>query len=291
MAVMFTNPDPAQDSRRSFARRGGPRVSWACAVALLAGGLAVTASGVAGPDRRSALDAPIPRADGSRRLIGLETLRRVDAGVEDLGGLEAPARLIDKGLRQPNDWIGVYQIPQGTGTRFDGWFVRVHGGVYAVFPRSEYVPTQDGVYVPVPAGTLFFVGGIPLADDVARPGRGLEAVDTRRDLRLAEGGRITGQEPLSPVDAREGIGRESSRLNGSVDAGAEAGRERVPPGLEGGRGSVSWDRGASPPGAVLRMMELNAEDARLRDAGERWLTDEGYRAGRIERLMQRASGG
>lgn len=283
--------DPAHDSRSRAQRRFGRIARCAVTAALLSGGACLTtAAALGGLDGRRGPDAPPHGAEGSRRLIGLESLRRVDAGVDDLGGLEAPARLIDKGLRHPNDWSGVYQIPPGTGTRYDGWFVRVRGGVYAVFPRSEYVPTPDGVYVPVPAGTLFFIGGIPVADDVARTGRGRDMVDLRRDMRLAETGRVAGQGLPAPVDARESTGPQSSRLTGIVDvgpgpAGAHA---RASQGVE--HGTVSWDRPGGSTGSVLRMMELNAEDARLRDAGERWLTDEDYRSGRLERLMQRASG-
>lgn len=85
------------------------------------------------------------------------TLKPVDPGVGDVGPLSGPGRVLPTDLRQPANFDRVYEV------EIDGkpYFVRAHGGVYAVFPRSDYVQTRSGVAPIVPAGTVFHLGSLP----------------------------------------------------------------------------------------------------------------------------------
>jgi hypothetical protein len=85
------------------------------------------------------------------------TLKPVDPGVSDVGPLSGPGRVLPADLRQPANFDRVYEV------EIDGkpYFVRAHGGVYAVFPRSDYVQTRAGVAPIVPAGTVFHLGSLP----------------------------------------------------------------------------------------------------------------------------------
>lgn len=89
------------------------------------------------------------------------TLKPVDPGVSDVGPLSGPGRVLPTDLRQPANFDRVYEV------EIDGkpYFVRAHGGVYAVFPRSDYVQTRAGVAPIVPAGTVFHLGALPKNSD------------------------------------------------------------------------------------------------------------------------------
>ncbi|MBY0112162.1 MAG: hypothetical protein K2Y21_05030 [Phycisphaerales bacterium] len=104
--------------------------------------------------------APVVRSSPARSVRDVEpTLKPVEPGVGDVGPLSGSGRVMPKDLRQPANFDRVYEV------EMDGkkYFVRAHGGVYAVFPRSDYVQTRHGVVPIVPAGTTFHLGGLPKA--------------------------------------------------------------------------------------------------------------------------------
>ena len=90
---------------------------------------------------------------------GLPGLKRIEAGLGDAGPLSVSQRLVPLDLRQPIGFEGVYQFerPAGWG-RMETMYVRMNGGVAAVFPRSVYVPTKGGLVPEIPAGTVFSIG-------------------------------------------------------------------------------------------------------------------------------------
>jgi hypothetical protein len=102
-----------------------------------------------------------PRASASQTEA--PTLKPVDPGVADVGPLSGAGRVLPKDLRQPANFDRVYEV------ELDGkrYFVRAHGGVYAVFPRSDYVQTRRGVAPIVPAGTVYHLGALPKQKDDA----------------------------------------------------------------------------------------------------------------------------
>ncbi|MGH7244360.1 MAG: hypothetical protein ACREJD_13190 [Phycisphaerales bacterium] len=84
-------------------------------------------------------------------------LTPVDQGVADVGPLSGPGRVISPGLRQPSGFDRVYEV------EIDGkkYFARQNGSTIAVFPRSSYVTQNGRSSIAIPAGTTFYLGGLP----------------------------------------------------------------------------------------------------------------------------------
>ena len=81
-------------------------------------------------------------------------MERITAGGRDFGGLSESLLQPQLELGVPLGFRGIYQI-RGR----NDLFVRQSGGLYGVFPRSEYVATKkQGVVAVWPAGTEFFIG-------------------------------------------------------------------------------------------------------------------------------------
>jgi hypothetical protein len=96
---------------------------------------------------------------------GLE-MRPVEPDVADVDPLAQSLRLQRNDLRLSTNFERVYEvtIPRSPGQNLAGahdpkYYVRFAGGVAAVFPRSEYVPTRRGRVAAIPAGTVFSIGG------------------------------------------------------------------------------------------------------------------------------------
>ncbi|MBL8885679.1 MAG: hypothetical protein JNK16_03385 [Phycisphaerales bacterium] len=89
-------------------------------------------------------------------------MKPVDPGVADMGPLSGPGRALSPGLRQPSGFDRVYEV------EIDGkkYFARQNGSTVAVFPRSAYSKIEGRTATLVPAGTVFYLGGLP---DNARP--------------------------------------------------------------------------------------------------------------------------
>lgn len=84
-------------------------------------------------------------------------MRPVEQGVTDMGPLSGPGRVLSPGLRQPSGFDRVYEV------EIDGkkYFARQNGATVAVFPRSDYTSFRGRVMPTVPAGTVFYLGGLP----------------------------------------------------------------------------------------------------------------------------------
>ncbi len=94
-----------------------------------------------------------------------------DQMVEDQGPLDVSLRRIEPGLELPSGYRHVYSLSEGG-------LMRANGGLAAVFPKSIYVQTREGVIPDVPAGTRFVIGGLPMGEEAGH-GR-LLAVDPMR---------------------------------------------------------------------------------------------------------------
>jgi hypothetical protein len=89
----------------------------------------------------------------------LQGLKRVEEGVSDVGPLGASQRLVPMDLRVPTGFEGVYEFQRER--RWDKpetMYMRVSGGMAAVFPRSVYVEAGGGLIPEIPAGTVFLIG-------------------------------------------------------------------------------------------------------------------------------------
>lgn len=127
---------------------------------------ALETTGSAAQTNRANLRAgPSPRAQPSP-WPAAPRFEQVDEGFDDAGGQSLKVQPLD--LRRPIGFEHVYRV--STGPRRGGTpdlagptelFARKSGGITAVFPRSEYVATEEGdVYAKIPAGTVFHVGSV-----------------------------------------------------------------------------------------------------------------------------------
>jgi len=100
----------------------------------------------------------------------LPTFKRIEQGISDTGPLRASLRNLGVDLLVPTGFRDVFEIQPAASPSLPGFqpnsdtqkrFARVNGAVVAVFPRSVYTPTDDGIVAELPSGTIFYVGGLP----------------------------------------------------------------------------------------------------------------------------------
>ena len=84
----------------------------------------------------------------------LHGLLPVEQRVADNGPLSTSLKWVQYGLREPYSFSELYQLPVGQKS-----YVRRNAGLWAVFPRSLYMPSEEGVVASVPAGTMYYIGG------------------------------------------------------------------------------------------------------------------------------------
>lgn len=137
------------------------------------------------------LTCPLGLGQDAKRPV----MKPVDAGVADMGPLSGPGRVVSPGLRKPSNYDRVYEL-ELNGKKL---FARQNGATVAVFPRSSYQWIGGTVEPVVPAGTTFYLNGLPDEVRTVSPqeasenyaGRALELAkpvkshDTRVDLSAA----------------------------------------------------------------------------------------------------------
>ena len=80
----------------------------------------------------------------------------LDQGVADQNPLSSSLRETQSGLREPSGFLQVYPVPG-----HPDLLMRINGGVYAVFPRSEYTAMHRRMLPLIPANTVFYIGAPP----------------------------------------------------------------------------------------------------------------------------------
>lgn len=99
----------------------------------------------------------------------VQHLERIEPGVGDVGADVLSRRDLRTELRHPVGFDTVYRLNRTDAFgRQDDVFVRIGGGVTAVFPRSTYRPTGRGAQAEIPPGTVFHLGRLP--EPLAQPG-------------------------------------------------------------------------------------------------------------------------
>jgi len=221
------------------------------AMAASVSGRGVAAAQVAGqPDGAKAKPAP---------------LRRVEGGVGDVDPLGLSFRQLSVDLRQPVGFAGVYQVPASRSPTGRAAFARMSGATTAVFDQSTYLNTPDGPLAAIPAGTVFYIGGLPeQRPSGARGGDAGTAVSTAVDMRAVVVADMTA--PTSKVQT----------LSVSGDPGAP--QPSIPSPAD--RVAVQW-----PEDPSARAGEAVADP--VADSGI--LGDEAYRGARVTQLLRRAA--
>lgn len=88
-------------------------------------------------------------------------LEPVTQGTSDANPLAAPANIQPLDLRLPLGFDRVFRVVEPGRSMLNQRYARSSGAITAVFPRSQYTPTRDGVIPEIPAGTIFYIGGLP----------------------------------------------------------------------------------------------------------------------------------
>ncbi|MBL8761093.1 MAG: hypothetical protein JNL50_07300 [Phycisphaerae bacterium] len=108
-------------------------------------------------------------------------LEPVEQGGQDANPLAAPARMQPLDLRLPLGFDRVYRVVEPGRSPLNQRYARSSGALTAVFPRSQYTPTRDGVVPEIPAGTVFYIGDLP-EDVFSSPPPGVRRGPTYLDL-------------------------------------------------------------------------------------------------------------
>lgn len=132
-------------------------------------------------------------------------LKPVDPRYEDVGPLGVSLLRLRPDLREPQDFDRVYRVAGAAGGD-DQKFARISGALAAVFPRSQYSTTKSGVRIDVPAGTVFYIGGVPAEQrlaDITQP-HSADAVEF--DTNLIDATTFRRSEP-TPTLRLDGLSR------------------------------------------------------------------------------------
>ncbi len=221
---------------------GMPRVRTIPAIALLAIASAAFAQSSFQPFTPS-----VPGETGIPGIPGSDAMRQIVPGSSDVDPLRASQYYIggQADLRTP---LGFDRIYVGA----DGRYYRMSGSLVAAFDRSAYVSDRNGVYPEVPAGTVYYTGGLPP-----------EALGT-------------GQ----PLESFPTVGvRHQTRVGGALGASATARAGSGAP-ANAGSGGIGYRSGSVVP-PPRKEVDLFAEPTMA--------TDEQYRAARMAVLLRRVN--
>lgn len=195
------------------------------------------------------------------------TPQRVEPGIEDVGsrGVGRSSLFVD--LRGGVGFSDVYTFRKDSAFGVPrSMFMRRSGAVTAVFPRSAYVETRNGLRPTIPAGTIFHLG-----DPSRREAYGIDRPRDEEESSVAaaaSSGRVLAQ-------------REDRRI-----------RMEAPPQTSGpGASSTHFAAAAGERLMSDREREAQAERAKHEPQPKSLWTNEAYRQGRIEQLVALARDG
>ncbi len=189
-----------------------------------------------------------------------QDFERVEAGVADVDPLTAGLRQLQLDLRMPTGFEDVYRVPGR-----DDLFMRVDGGLYAIFPRSRYDQGRLGPIPVVPDNTIFHIGrpdATALAGLLPVPLRGVGG-HLRSTLAAAQATRQPGLLQNDAVDLLL-----DNRLDLSVTAPGD---------------------GSAAPAAPIAVPAHPVRDRPAVHGGVRFLASPAYRARRVRELLRRAA--
>jgi hypothetical protein len=186
--------------------------------------------------------------------LDVRALKPVDPAVEDTGPLSVSLRDLQVDLRGPVGFEHIYRVPGHE----DELYMRMDGGLLAVFPQSIYTDTRWGPVPIIPNNTVFYIGVDSMESLLARDWSPRELWKDPLGLR------IDGRIDLAAGEPDE------------AEAQAERGLPAAPrPPLAPSTGREP-DPDGGPPRADL-------------EAAATIVTDPSYRAQRLRELMRRAA--
>ena len=148
------------------------------------------------------LPPAVGHAGDELQYQGLESLKPLDARVEDVSILSASLRVESAGLAKPSGFDAVYRVPGDSGK-----LMRVNGALFAVFDQSVYQSYQGRSYVDVPPSTVFHIGppleGFSGSKVLTEPAASTELTESKQSR--------AGFGYVAPVSARSHVGYSDSR--------------------------------------------------------------------------------
>ena len=93
-------------------------------------------------------------AAAAAQELDVRALTPVDPTVEDTGPLSVSLRELQVDLRGPVGFEHIYRVPGHE----DELYMRVDGGLLAIFPQSIYSDTRWGPVPIIPNNTVFYIG-------------------------------------------------------------------------------------------------------------------------------------
>lgn len=230
------------------------------------------------------------------------TLQTVDPRHDDVGPLALSLRDLQPDLRQPTGFEKVYRIGQRS-PNGDDRFARVSGALAAVFNRSEYTRVQrrnggSAIRVDVPAGTIYYIGGIPAqrnwgwnanADpDAVRASASGAGIDSRADTTAS-----TRVAPLPP----QSIATPASPTPTTAPTSASHGNISPAPTASGpSKNAAKAQPTANQPGSASSPTSVGNRNEAAQAPRPSTITDrpgimnnEAFRVERIRSLLQTAA--
>lgn len=196
----------------------------------------------------------------------------IDQAVEDTDELATSLRMQPLDLRQPMGFEQVYHVPGNS-----DMYMRVSGGIYAVFPRSMYVRGRDGTYPVIPPNTVFYIG---------------EPAFFENSPAANHPSRVAGRLPHSfmPLGALAGSGDPNRALNNALPSHGGSRPDAMTTAREQSRSDSSSSDMMAVDDAVQAAREARRpkrDPAALMPSTV--VNDPAYRARRVTELLQKAA--
>lgn len=124
----------------------------------------------------------------------------IDQRYEDADQLAISLRVLNHDLRQPAGFSQLFEDTANPGT-----YVRISGAVYQVSRETEYRVDREGLYAPITAGTVFYIGGMPDAPPAPDQGasrNGLASASTSLVRSVAAARTVMLAQLVTPQPAR-----------------------------------------------------------------------------------------
>ncbi len=163
-----------------------------------------------------------------------ERLRRIEQGVADSDTRAVSRRVMNPDLHEPAGFWQLYEDTENPGS-----YVRVNGATYAVMPYTEYAMDEDdNIITRVPAGTVFYLGGLPTIYHPPAPEPSRNVSTTRAmairyavptsDIMLAQLATRHGERAVDKEFARASDQRQrAARINDGATSPDDMSDERV----------------------------------------------------------------
>ncbi|MCC6425969.1 MAG: hypothetical protein IT435_04025 [Phycisphaerales bacterium] len=199
-------------------------------------------------------------------------LKPVSQGTSDANPLSASNRALPADLRMPLGFDRVYRIESASrGRTLGDLYARQSGGLTAVFPRSQYTMTSEGLIPEVPPGTTFYLGNLP--DRVTGADSSRATVRKNAPNYIDRSARDPRDLERGPIDSR--VSQSASR-----PAEMQAAPIRDTAASDAGRAA------ALAPGSQPLLTPRHRDDLPPRSSV---FNDETYRSKKIADLLDRAA--